>query len=93
MSLTQNTYTPRYTCGVCRLDLQKVMVCREADTSGYWECIQTLTKVGGLSAKELANEIAKIADLNEGKWLVQIFVWKNGLVDVAPPHLFDVEDK
>jgi hypothetical protein len=69
------------------------MVCREADAPGRWECVQTLTQVGGLSAKELAIEVAKIVDLNEGKWLVQIFVWKNGLVDVAPPHLLDDGEK
>ena len=90
MSLTQNTYTPRFACGACGLDLQKVMVCREANAPGHWDCVRTLTEVGGLSAEELADEIAKIIDKNEGKWLIQIFVWKNGLVDVAPPLLFEV---
>lgn len=93
MSLTQNTYTPRFTCGVCRLDLQKVMVCREADAPGSWEVVRTLTEVGGLSALELADEVAKIVDLNDGKWLVQIFVWKNGFVDVALPVLLDPEEE
>ena len=87
MRLTQNTYTPRYLCSACGLDLQKVMVCREADAPGHWEIVRTLTEVGGLSPQELADEVAKIIDKNDGKWLVQIFVWKNGYVDVALPVL------
>jgi len=90
MRLTQNTYTPRFTCGSCGLDLQKVMVCREADAPGHWETVKVLAEVSGMSATELLDEIEKIILQNEGKWLIQIFVWKNGYVELAPPILLDV---
>ena len=91
MSMTQNTYTPRFMCGVCRLDIQKVMVCREAEVPGVWECVRVLTEVGGLSAEELADEVVKTIGESGGEWLTQIFVWKNGFVTLGVPHIFGEE--
>lgn len=93
--LTQGTYTPRYLCGSCGLDLQKVMICAEADVPGHWEVLSVLTEVGSLSPEELVDKVDRIIQreiiaAKEGKILIQIFVWKDGYVALAPPVLLDV---
>lgn len=91
MSLTQNTYTPHFVCGVCGLEVQKIMVCQEAEAPGFWDCVKTLTDVRGLSAEELADEVEKTIDQTGENWCIQIFVWKNGFVELAPPLLLIAE--
>ncbi len=91
MGLTQNTYTPKRVCYQCRLNIQKVMICKESENEDGWDCVRTLTQndIDNPTPKTLAQIVAKHIGMYERPWMILIFLYGygGGGVSPAPPCL------